>query len=139
MNKNLKWIILYLILNLLLIIIPQSQKNFELKSLLNEQLSLEIIPEINNITDEEFINKLEESLKAQSELEKSYTYSKQSLEYIEIYQVELNLKGGKSDISNFINNLCKLEEFNIAELICDYDKSPSEANLKLISMGGKHE
>lgn len=139
MNKNLKWIILYLIMNLLLIIIPQSQKNFELKSLLNEQLSLEIIPEVNNITDEEFINKLEESLKAQSELEKSYTYSKQSLEYIEIYELELNLKGGKNDISNFINNLCKLEEFNIAELICDYDKLPSEANLKIISMGGKHE
>lgn len=139
MNKNLKWIILYLILNLLLIIIPQSQKNFELKSLLNEELSLEIIPEVNNITDEEFINKLEESLKAQSELEKSYTYSKQSLEYIEIYELELNLKGGKNDISNFINNLCKLEEFNIAELICDYDKLPSEANLKIISMGGKHE
>lgn len=139
MNKNLKWIILYLIMNLLLIIIPQSQKNFELKSLLNEQLSLEIIPEVNNITDEEFINKLEESLKAQSELEKSYTYSKQSLEYIDIYEVELNLKGGKNDISNFINNLCKLEEFNIAELICDYDKLPSEANLKIISMGGKHE
>lgn len=139
MNKNLKWIILYLILNLLLIIIPQSQKNFELKSLLNEQLSLEIIPEVNNITDEEFINKLEESLKAQSELEKSYTYSKQSLEYIEIYEVELNLKGEKSDISNFINSLCKLEEFNIAELICDYDKLPSEANLKIISMGGKYE
>lgn len=139
MNKNLKWIILYLILNLLLIIIPQSQKNFELKSLLNEELSLEIIPEVNNITDEEFINKLEESLKAQSELEKSYTYSKQSLEYIDIYEVELNLKGGKNDISNFINGLCKLEEFNIAELICDYDKLPSEANLKIISMGGKHE
>lgn len=139
MNKNLKWIILYLIMNLLLIIIPQSQKNFELKSLLNEELSLEIIPEVNNITDEEFINKLEESLKAQSELEKSYTYSKQSLEYIDIYEVELNLKGEKSDISNFINSLCKLEEFNIAELICDYDKLPSEANLKIISMGGKHE
>ncbi len=139
MNKNLKWIILYLILNLLLIIIPQSQKNYELKSLLNEQLALEITPQINNITDEAFINKLEKLLEIQKDIEKSYTYSKQSLEYIDIYEVELNLKGEKNDISNFINSLCKVEELNISELICDYEKSPSEANLKLISMGGKNE
>ncbi len=139
MNKNLKWISVYLILNLVLIIIPQSQKNCELKASINEDVAIEIIPQIKSLTDQEFINKIEAVLENQNSIEKNYTYNKQSLEFIDIYEVELNLKGEKTEINKFIKILCKTEYLNMSELICDYEKSPSEANIKLISMGGKNE
>lgn len=138
MNKNLKWIILYIILNLVLIIIPQAQKNNEIKIQLDVEESIEIIPKVEILTDKEFINEIESVLKMENSIQKNYTYDKQNLEYIDIYEVDINLKGEKSKLDNVIKNICKLEKFNINELIIDYTKIPAEANIKLISMGGKN-
>lgn len=138
MNKNLKWIILYIILNLILIIIPQAQKNNEIKIQLDVEESIEIIPKVEILTDKEFINEIESVLKMENGIQRNYTYDKQNLEYIDIYEVDINLKGEKSELDNVIKNICKLEKFNINELIIDYTKIPAEANIKLISMGGKN-
>lgn len=138
MNKNLKWIILYIILNLILIIIPQAQKNNEIKIQLDVEESIEIIPKVEILTDKEFINEIESVLKTENGIQRNYTYDKQNLEYIDIYEVDINLKGEKSELDNVIKNICKLEKFNINELIIDYTKIPAEANIKLISMGGKN-
>lgn len=138
MNKNLKWIILYIILNLVLIIIPQAQKNNEIKIQLDVEESIEIIPKVEILIDKEFINEIESVLKTENGIQRNYTYDKQNLEYIDIYEVDINLKGEKSELDNVIKNICKLEKFNINELIIDYTKIPAEANIKLISMGGKN-
>lgn len=138
MNKSLKWIIVYIILNLVLIIIPQTQKNYEIKSQLDSEQSIDITTKIDSLTDQEFINKIELVLKTRNSIEKNYTYDKQNLEFIDIYEVELNLKGEKSEIDSVIKNICTGEKLNINELTLDYTKTPAEANLKLISIGGKN-
>lgn len=139
MEKHIKWIIVYFIINLFFIIIPQSEKNQELKMIVESTENISINTEFSGINSTEFISLVENILIKHPNLKNDYLYSIEESEYIEIYKLELNVIGDIKNTNNLITDICKVDEIQISEINSYKEDENYETKLTLIASRGNYE
>lgn len=142
MNKKIiSLVVIYTILNLLIVIFPQIEKNQDLKQQFSDEnkLKSESAENISQITDVELIREIDDFLRS-SNLDKiNYTYSKDKLETTQAHQISMRVNGSKSSITNFIKQLPQIEGLQLNELLITKDKGQLDANIDIVVIGAKNE
>lgn len=139
MEKNIKWIVVYFIINLLFIIVPQIEKNEDLRMAIESTKNISINTDFKGISSTEFINSVEASLAKYPNLQNYYLYSGEAKDYIEIYKLDLQITGDLKTINSFISDLCTLDKIEISEVNVYKNDNNYETNLTLIASRGIYE
>lgn len=139
MEKNIKWIIVYFVINLLFIIIPQIEKNEEFKMIIESTKNISINTDFRGITSTEFIYLVENSLEKYPNLKNDYLYIGETKDYIETYKLDLQITGDINTINSFISDLCKIDKIDISEVNIYKNDNNYETDLILISSRGIYE
>lgn len=133
--------IAYTILNALIVIFPEMEKNKNLEQQFIdmgkiEDVSSEYLPKIG---DMELVGTIDKILR-DSDLNKiSYTYAKDECQTTQAHKVNLSVSGSKSNISGFVNRLIQIEGLQLDELTITREKEGLNANINVIVIGAKNE
>lgn len=139
MAKNIKWIMIYFILNLFFIIIPQSEKNQEIRMIVESTKSININTEFRGIYSNEFINLVENILTKYPKLKNNYLYSIERKDYIDIYKLELQIIGDRNKTNSLISDICKVDEIEIIDINSYKNEKNYETNITIIASRGNYE
>ncbi|MGL5256635.1 MAG: hypothetical protein ACRC76_06315 [Proteocatella sp.] len=139
MEKRIKWIIIYLIINLFFIILPQSEKNQEMRMIIENTEKVNINTEFRGIDSNEFINLVENILIKYPKLENDYIYSIEEKDYIDIYKLELQVIGDRNKTNSLISDICKLNGIEIIDINSCKNEKTYETNITLIASRGNYE
>lgn len=139
MEKNIKWIIVYFIINLFLIVIPQSEKNQEIRMIIDSTEHININTEFSGINSTEFIKLVENILDKYPKLKNDYLYSIEVRDCIEVYKLDLKIAGDRNIINSLISDICKIDEIDISEINSYKNEKTYETNITLIASRGNYE
>ena len=139
MKYKANWIIIYLILNIIFIMIPQFQKNNELKSYIENSEKAEVVHNVKTFNQNELIYKINDIIEKNKNISKSFVFNKNQMTYISIYEIEIVIEGKKSKINECIIEICEMPELELDKIEICNSKNYVEAKLKLNTMGDNCE
>lgn len=139
MKHKVNWIIIYLVLNIIFIIIPQLQKNNELKSYIENSEKLEVIHTEKTLNPNELIYTINDTIEKNENISKSLVCNKSQMTCISIYEIELVIEGQKANVNECIIEICEIPELELDKIEICNSKKCVEAKLKLNAMGDNCE
>lgn len=119
--------------------IPQFQKNNELKAYIENNQKLEVIHNVKTVNPNKLIYKINDTIEKNKNISKSLVCNKNQMTFISIYEIELVIEGTNSNINECIIEICEIPELELDKIEICNSKNCVEAKLKLNAMGDNCE
>ena len=142
MNKRLMiTALIYGILNVFLVILPQFEENQSIKTQLESENIIKVVSEssISRISDLEIISTVDTMINSCNLEKTSYEYAREEQENLQAHIITLSIEGESRNITEFIKMLSRIKGIQLSELTVTRQENTMHADLSLAVIGGKYE